>query len=161
MLYRNYYTSPDPTRRIQMRPRAAMSASVIAALLSLFGIICAPPSPAEEKEVPRVFVHYSRSPEDARRVAAEVALYLASRGYEIADLRDVGFSVSKSRVRYFFVADTRRAEQVAAHLDDYLARATDADGRTSVQDYTWYKPQPRPGTIEVWIGSATAFRMGE
>jgi hypothetical protein len=134
---------------------------IVAATVGLFGIISSRAPAAEQTDVPRVFVHYSRSPEDARRVAAEVALYLASRGYEIADLRGVGFSISKSRVRYFFVADAHLAEQVAAHLDDYLARATDADGRTSVQDYTSYKPQPRPGTIEVWIRSSTAFRRGE
>jgi hypothetical protein len=132
---------------------------IVAATVGLFGILSSRAPAAEQTDVPRVFVHYSRSPEDARRVAAEVALYLASRGYEIADLRDVGFSVSKSRVRYFFVSDAHRAEQVAAHLDDYLARAT--DGRTSVQDYTSYKPQPRPGTIEVWIRSSTAFGRGE
>jgi hypothetical protein len=134
---------------------------IIAAVIGLFGIISWRAPAAEQTDVPRVFVHYSNGPEDARRVAAEVALYLASRGYEVADLREVGFVVSKSRVRYFFVADMQRAEQVAAHLDHYLVRATDADKRASVQDYTWYKPQPRPGTIEVWIRSATAFRMGE
>jgi hypothetical protein len=160
MLYRNSCRI-DLARRIHGRRRPATSMMMVAALVGWIGIVSWGPAVAEQTDVPRVFVHYSRSPEVARRVAAEVALHLASRGYEIADLRDVGFSVSKSRVRYFFVADTRRAEQVAAHLDDYLARATDADGRTSVQDYTWYKPQPRPGTIEVWIGSATAFRMGE
>lgn len=116
---------------------------------------------AEQAPVPRVFVHYSRATEHGRQVAAEVALYLAGRGYEVADIREISFAVSAARVRYFFASDREPAEQIAAHVDRYLSRVTDANERAQIQDYTRYRPLPARGNIEVWIASGTAFETSE
>ena len=112
---------------------------------------------AEQAPVPRVFVHYSRASEHGRQVAAEVALYLAGRGYEVADIREIPFAVSAARVRYFFASDRPSAEQIASYVDRYLTRATDANRRAQVQDHTRYRPLPARGNIEVWIASGTGF----
>ena len=114
---------------------------------------------AEQAPVPRVFVHYSRASEQGRQVAAEVALYLAGRGYQVADIREIPFAVSAARLRYFFASDRKPAEQIAAHVNRYLTRATDANGRAQVQDYTRYQPLPARSNIEVWgLASETAFQ---
>lgn len=91
-------------------------------------------------------------------MAAEVALYLESRGFEIADIRRVGFAIADPRVRYFYTDDKARAEHLRMHVDRYLARATDVNRRAVVQNYTRYEPLPRAGTIEVWIASGIALR---
>lgn len=116
---------------------------------------------AEQRALPRVFVHYSRNSEQGRKVAAEVALFLAGRGYDVTDIREVTYAVSAARVRYFFASDREQAAQIAAYVDRYLIRATDANRRAQVQDYTRYRPLPARGNIEVWIASGTEFQKAE
>ena len=99
--------------------------------------------------------------EQGRQMAAEVALYLAGRGYDVTDIREVRYAVSAARVRYFFASDREQAEQIAAYVDRYLIRATDAKRRAHVQDYTRYRPLPARGNKEVWIASGTAFQRAE
>ncbi len=133
---------------------------ILVAIIAVVTLLFAPADRAARaaEQAPRVFVHYSRASEHGRQVAAEVALYLAGRGYEVADIREIPFAVSAARVRYFFPSDRELAEQIAAHVDRYLTRVTDANGRVQIQDYTRYRPLPARGNIEVWIASGTAFQ---
>jgi hypothetical protein len=68
---------------------------------------------------------------------------LSSRFPEVASRRASNgprFAV----VRHFFAADASSAEAVAATLSA-------AGTELRVQDFSSYRPQPRPGTIEVWL----------
>jgi hypothetical protein len=100
---------------------------------------------------PRVFVHYARDTIVGRKLAAETALYLQSRGYDIVDLRAVVHSVSLPTVRYFFAEDQESAERIAGLFEAYLVSLTDEQTPARVQDFTRFRPQPSRGNIEVWL----------
>ena len=102
---------------------------------------------------PRVFVHYSTRSERGREIAAATARHLEAVGYQVADIRTVGFDVASARVRYFFDGDRPAAQRLTADLRTYLAAAAPGQPRVDLQSYTTFKPLPSPGNIEVWIPS--------
>lgn len=105
---------------------------------------------------PRIFVHYCRSAAGGRKLAAEAALYVQNRGYEIADIREVAYDVSQPRVRYFFAEDRPSAERIARLFDAYLRSLTSERSPARVQDYTHFRPLPARGNIEVWLPTSLA-----
>ncbi len=60
------------------------------------------------------------------------------------DIRTVATPLKQDSVRLFFDADRSAA-----------TRVRDAIGgeATPLRDFRHYRPQPRPGTIEVWLGT--------
>ena len=99
-------TAAHAARRMTDPAKPRHRRGILLAIIAVGTLLFAPADwvarAAEETPVPRVFVHYSRASEQGRQVAAEVALYLAGRGYEVADIREIPFAVSAARVRYFF-----------------------------------------------------------
>ena len=91
---------------------------------------------------PRVMIHVlSRQ---ARGGEGERALAELAERYPGASTLRGGRGPSFPVVRHFFPADAQSAEAIAALLS--------ARGITArVQDFSAFRPQPRPGTVEVWL----------
>lgn len=74
-----------------------------------------------------------------RQKAEEIAADVAARGHPSSTIREVDINVSTSHVRYFHNDDRTEATRVAR---DYGVEA---------KDFTWFRPQPDPGTTEFWL----------
>ena len=57
-------------------------------------------------------------------------------------IREVDFPISERNLRYFHDADRAEAAR--------LARAYGAE----LRDFTWFRPEPLPGTAELWLSGA-------
>ncbi|WP_052402111.1 ATP-binding protein [Muricoccus aerilatus] len=109
----------------------------------------APPAPAEapaRTEAPRgpparVIVHFlSATPQER----SERLLAGLTARYPDLQVRRGGRGPSFAVVRHFLPADAGSAETVAG-----LLASSGVEAR--VQDFSSYRPRPRPGTIEVWL----------
>ena len=82
-------------------------------------------------------------PRADKRVAEELAADVPARGHELVRIREVDQAISERNLRYFHESDRAEAAR--------LARDYDAE----LRDFTWFRPQPLPGTTELWLsGSA-------
>lgn len=78
-------------------------------------------------------------PRSDKRVADELAADIPTRGHELVRIKSVDHAISQRNLRYFH--DSDRAEAAR------LARDYDAE----LRDFTWFRPQPLPGTTELWL----------
>ncbi len=92
------------------------------------------PTPASPLKV-TILVPASSDLGEARAIASDTE----ARGHELARIREVDVSISQPNVRYFF--DEDRAE---------AARLAEAYG-AEVKDFTWFRPAPERGTMELWL----------
>lgn len=99
----------------------------------------------------RVFIHFTAGHSDAERRAVILARALEEADIAVAGLRPVGFDVRRDAVRYFFDDDQRRADLVRE-----LAGQVGGQAEFTLQDFTHYRPPPRPGTVELWVDGAGA-----
>jgi hypothetical protein len=97
----------------------------------------------------RVFVHYSSRSSGGQRAAAVVADHLQAAGQTVAEIRVVSFAIAQARVRFFFAGDASRAQEVAHQM------AAIAGGPVRIEAFTWFRPLPSPGVIEVWLPGGT------
>jgi hypothetical protein len=89
-------------------------------------------------------IHYSAGDPKAAARAKAIAARVAEPGGATVEIRSVATQLKQDSVRLFFDADHR----VAVRVRDAIG----GEG-TPVRDFRHYRPQPRPGTIEVWIGT--------
>ncbi|MBI0535743.1 hypothetical protein D9599_09175 [Roseomonas sp. KE2513] len=109
----------------------------------------APPVPAEAPVVAeaaggppaRVIVHFLSATPQGR---SERLLAGLTARYPDLQVRRGGRGPSFAAVRHFLPADAGSAATVAA-----LLASSGVEAR--VQDFSSYRPRPRPGTIEVWL----------
>ena len=83
-------------------------------------------------------------PRSDKRVADELAADIPTRGHELVRIKSVDHAISQRNLRYFH--DSDRAEAAR------LARDYDAE----LRDFTWFRPQPLPGTAELWLSGGTS-----
>ena len=76
-------------------------------------------------------------------VMDEIAALLAPE-YGQVERRVVDATPRLPSIRYFFPKDAAAAYALAAMLDR-------TGLRWHVQNFTSYRPQPRPGTLEIWV----------
>ena len=134
---------PPPPSSIVEAPKALPALAALQAP--------SPPAPAIMPAVgsPRVFIHYSQSDPGAVGQAEQLARLLTAQGVAVAGVRTVPFPIGKASVRYFFSGNRSVAQQVA-RLGSVLPALENLPGPT---DFTRYRPQPQPGTLEVWLPS--------
>jgi hypothetical protein len=98
----------------------------------------------------RVFIHHFAGSGTNAALAERLAEHLRGRGFTVADIRPVDFSIGKTSVRYFFEDDRHASERLIDELGRFLedagARAPDR-----ASDFTHFTPKPRPGNVEVWL----------
>lgn len=89
----------------------------------------------------RVVIHY---PERGgyERSKALVRLLRALGAGEV-ETRPVRYAVERQSIRYFHAAD----REVSGIIGD----AVGGGGRATVSDFTFYRPSPRNGTVEIWL----------
>jgi hypothetical protein len=97
----------------------------------------------------RVFVHYTISEPGAGDDARRLARYLQVQGFRVVDVRGVSFPIHTSRIRYFFEEDRREAQTLGGGLSDFFGGG--AGERVEIDDFTYFRPKPMPGNLEVWL----------
>lgn len=93
---------------------------------------------------PRVYVHV---PPGADAAGLRAIAALGRAGYDNVVRVPVPFAVSRSNIRYYHASDRGDADT----LQDALASALPGPRHPAARDFTSFDPQPRPGTLEVWI----------
>ena len=89
----------------------------------------------------RVVIHYP----ERRGGSGPNALAdrLRAAGTPEVETRPVRRSVDRLSIRYFHPADRGVSGLLGALLD--------GGGQSGVEDFTFYRPRPRPGTVEIWL----------
>jgi hypothetical protein len=98
----------------------------------------------------RVFIHHVARHQVDAALARQLADYLRRRGFIVADIRPVDFSIDKPSVRYFFAGDRAASQQLVEEISRFFER-TPSQARDEASDFTHYVPKPRPGNVEVWL----------
>jgi hypothetical protein len=96
---------------------------------------------------PRVFVHYTESAPDSPAMARNVVRQLRGAGFTVEG-RAVDFRIPRASIRYFFDGDRDDAQAVSARLRGQVP----GGAAVPVVDFTDYRPRPRPGHLEIWLG---------
>jgi hypothetical protein len=99
---------------------------------------------------PRVFVHYTAFEPGADARARRLASYLQTRGFRVADLRAVRFSIPDSSIRYFFERDLEQASALRDDLSEFFGNGGEP---VEIEDFTHFRPKPAQGNLEVWLPS--------
>ncbi|WP_205966037.1 hypothetical protein, partial [Paracoccus liaowanqingii] len=89
----------------------------------------------------RVVIHYPEGRGYAR--SEELVRLLRAVGTAEVETRPVRYAVDRQSIRYFHAAD----REVTGTISDLVG----GGGRATVSDFTFFRPSPRDGTIEVWL----------
>ena len=98
----------------------------------------------------RVFIHHVARHQGDAALARQLADYLRRRGFIVADIRPVDFSIGKPSVRYFFARDRAASRQLVEEVSTFFEDAP-SQAPDEASDFTHYVPKPRPGNVEVWL----------
>jgi hypothetical protein len=99
----------------------------------------------------RLFLHFvDEGPENEARALA-IAESMATAGYQIADIRKVSATTNGPRLRFFFAADSGGMPALTRDYAAALAKSGFVGGSVAVQNFEFFQPKPRPGTIELWL----------
>jgi hypothetical protein len=97
----------------------------------------------------RVFIHHVAHQGDAT-LARRLADHLQRRGFIVADIRPVDFSIGKPSVRYFFTSDRAASRRLVEEVSRFF-KETPSQAPDEPSDFTHFIPKPRPGNVEVWL----------
>lgn len=89
----------------------------------------------------RIVIHYPERGGYER--SEELVRLLRALGAGEVETRPVRYAVERQSIRYFHAADREVAGTVG--------EAVGGGGRATVSDFTFYRPLPRKGTIEIWL----------
>jgi hypothetical protein len=98
----------------------------------------------------RVFIHHVARHQADAALARQLADYLRRRGFIVADIRPVDFSIGKPSVRYFFARDRAASRQLVEEVSRFF-EDTPSQAPDEASDFIHYVPKPRPGNVEVWL----------
>jgi hypothetical protein len=98
----------------------------------------------------RVFIHHVAHGQEDAALARRLADHLRRRGFTVADIRPVDFSIGKPSVRYFFARDRAASRQLVEEVSRFFEE-TPSQAPDEASDFTHYVPKPRPGNVEVWL----------
>ena len=139
-----------PTPRPE-RPAAAIpapSAPVAATPVSTPSVTPRPSPPAVTSPMSsrtlaqvRVVIHYPERGGFQR--SEELVRLLRAVGTGEVETRPVRYAVDRQSIRYFHAAD----RDVSGAIGDMVG----GGGRATVSDFTFFRPTPRDGTIEIWL----------
>ncbi len=99
-----------------------------------------------------VFMHHVEMDDAYAQRMRGLAETLKAETFEVVDVSAVDFNINKTAVRYFFAED---ADKATALLERIRVLNQDLDVRLidTPQDFSHFRPLPKPGTIEVWLGA--------
>lgn len=133
-------TDPDGGAPIPTDP-AALPEGVVAGADPAFS-----PPPAEPVVAdPAAFRVRVNAPASAPAAEVDaIGATLAGAGFPGLQAQRVGFTVSRTHLRYYNAEDAAAAQAIGARLG------------AEARDFTGYRPKPPVGTIEVWIAGAAS-----
>ncbi len=76
---------------------------------------------------------------DQGALADAMAAQIAEFGHDLARIKRIDLSISSRNVRYFHDEDRAEAARLAATFG------------ASLKDFSWFRPSPEEGTVEVWL----------
>jgi hypothetical protein len=89
----------------------------------------------------RVVIHYPERGGFER--AEEIVRLLRALGTAEVETRPVRYAVERQSIRYFHAADREASAQISLALS--------GGGGETPSDFTFFRPSPRRGTIEIWL----------
>ena len=89
----------------------------------------------------RVVIHYPERGGFER--AEEIVRLLRALGTAEVETRPVRYAVERQSIRYFHAADREASAQISLALG--------GGGGETPSDFTFFRPSPRRGTIEIWL----------
>jgi hypothetical protein len=113
--------------------------------------------PAAEAALPgptRIFIHYPAGAADAAARAQALAQLLRQRGAGVVEIRPVPFAIASGGVRYFHAADRAAAVRLLGLTRSALAGSEGNRMPPTPGDFSYFRPSPSPGTLEVWLPGA-------
>ena len=120
---------PRPASRVERppvdRPRAAVAEA----------------EPSRTLAQARVVIHYPERGGFER--AEEIVRLLRALGTAEVETRPVRYAVERQSIRYFHAADREASAQISLALG--------GGGGETPSDFTFFRPSPRRGTIEIWL----------
>ena len=120
---------PRPASRVERppvdRPRAAVAEA----------------EPSRTLAQARVVIHYPERGGFER--AEEIVRLLRALGTAEVETRPVRYAVERQSIRYFHAADREASAQISLALG--------GGGWETPSDFTFFRPSPRRGTIEIWL----------
>jgi hypothetical protein len=120
---------PRPASRVERppvdRPRAAVAEA----------------EPSRTLAQARVVIHYPERGGFER--AEEIVRLLRALGTAEVETRPVRYAVERQSIRYFHAADREASAQISLALS--------GGGGETPSDFTFFRPSPRRGTIEIWL----------
>ncbi len=133
-----------PAPSASWQDRAAMAAALTDRNAALPARLAPDASPKEPEGPPQIDLSHYRiifsAPSGVAKDRLEAIMgALRSTGYPLEKPRRVGFTVSRTNLRYFHPEDRQAAELLAAAVGG------------KVRDFTNFRPSPKPGTIEIWL----------
>jgi len=99
----------------------------------------------------QLFLHIPAHDERTFDVAARLGLALMQQGYEVVDVRPVPIQMSRTTIRFFRPELRGEAERLKGELEQMLHENRIEDGTVRIQDFTHFRPLPRPGSLELWF----------
>ena len=102
----------------------------------------------------RLFIHYAATQAGDAATATRLAEYLRRRGFEVAGIRPVEFLIERPGVRFFFERDHADSERLLEDLG-WFFRSMPHKAPERASDFTHYTPKPQPGTVEIWLPTAS------
>ena len=131
--------APAPTPRPPASAAPRPGAPAIAARLRVPKAAAAVPSRTLAQA--RIVIHY---PERGGYERSEkLVRLLRTAGTAEVETRPVRYSVERQSIRYFHAAD----RDVSGVIGDLVG----GGGRATVSDFTFFRPSPRNGTVEIWL----------
>jgi hypothetical protein len=106
----------------------------------------APPVVTLGDDLRLILIHQNNSTAAANAEALEATLATLKDPVQM-ELRSVDFSIATPRIRYFYADDAASA----AALADILGPPANGSGSWQVQDFTYFRPGPTEGTVEIFV----------
>ena len=135
---------PTPPAAAEPRPGAPAAttpprAPVAAARSSVPKTTAAVPSRTLAQA--RVVIHYPERGGYER--SEELVRLLRAVGTAEVETRPVRYPVKRQSIRYFHAADR--------DVSGIIGEMVGGGGRATVSDFTYFRPSPRNGTVEIWL----------
>ncbi len=87
---------------------------------------------------------------------ARLAERLRGAGAGSIEMVEVDVRIGRDQLRFYFDDDRADAQRLAAALAIPAGQGTGPARSPEVRDFTFYRPLPRGGTIEIWLASSTS-----
>jgi hypothetical protein len=106
---------------------------------------------AHADEPLHVFVHFPEHAPQSLDRAIILGGVLSADGFDVVDLRPVTVTTRQPTIRYFEPELRKEALRLRDEVVKILRKQGVGQLLVRVQDFTFYRPKPRPNAVELWF----------